>query len=151
MFDLFKKILGDNSKQGVESSSSVPDAHIAISVLLLEAAHVDGECSADEKEHLVTTLVDRYGIAKEEIDALLQSSYEKRHESADLFKFTRYMNDNFSREEKVEVMEAVWRIILVDDHLEAHEDHFAHKLANLLRLTHKDLIDAKLSAREQLK
>lgn len=151
MFDLFKKILGDNSKQDVESTSSVPDAHIAISVLLLEAAHVDGECSADEKEHLVTTLVDRYEIPKEEIDTLLQSSYDKRHESADLFKFTRYMNDNFSREEKVEVMEAVWRIILVDDHLEAHEDHFAHKLANLLRLTHKDLIDAKLSARQQLK
>jgi uncharacterized tellurite resistance protein B-like protein len=47
-------------------------------------------------------------------------------------------------------MESVWGIILIDDHLEAHEDHFAHKLANLLRLSHSELIDAKLRARKQL-
>ncbi len=47
-------------------------------------------------------------------------------------------------------MEAVWRIILIDDHLEAHEDHFAHKLANLLRLNHIELINAKLRARKQI-
>jgi uncharacterized tellurite resistance protein B-like protein len=48
-------------------------------------------------------------------------------------------------------MESVWRVIHIDGRLEGHEDHFAHKLANLLRLTHKELIDAKISAREQLK
>ncbi len=68
----------------------------------------------------------------------------------DLFSFTRYMNNNFSKEEKIEVMESVWRIIHIDGQLEAHEDHFAHKLANLLRLTHGELIDAKVKARTQL-
>ena len=52
--------------------------------------------------------------------------------------------------EKMEVMEAVWRIIHIDGQLEKHEDHFAHKLSNLLRLTHKELIDAKIKARQQL-
>ena len=47
-------------------------------------------------------------------------------------------------------MESVWSILLIDEHLEAHEDHFAHKLANLLRLTHKELIDAKLAVRKKL-
>jgi uncharacterized tellurite resistance protein B-like protein len=60
------------------------------------------------------------------------------------------MNTNFTKEEKIAVMEAVWRIIHLDAHLEAHEDHFAHKLANLLRLTHSELIDAKIKARKQL-
>ncbi len=54
------------------------------------------------------------------------------------------------KQEKIEVMESVWSILLIDEHLETHEDHFAHKLANLLRLTHKELIDAKLKVREQL-
>lgn len=44
-------------------------------------------------------------------------------------------------------MEGVWKIIQVDGCLDRHEDHFAHKLANLLRLTHKELIDVKLQAR----
>jgi hypothetical protein len=42
------------------------------------------------------------------------------------------------------------RIIHIDGRLEEREDYFAHKVANLLRLTHKQLIDAKLSARQQL-
>lgn len=151
MFSLLKKIIGDNSKSEGEDPGAFLDAEIALSVLLLEAAHVDGECSAEEREHLATTLIQNYGVPKNEIENLLHRGNVKRAESVDIFQFTRYMNQNFTKNEKMAVMEAVWRVLLVDDHLEAHEDHFAHKLANLLRLTHKDLIDAKVSARQQLK
>jgi uncharacterized tellurite resistance protein B-like protein len=60
------------------------------------------------------------------------------------------MNTHFKKDEKIAAMEAVWRIIQLDAHLEAHEDHFAHKLANLLRLSHTELIDAKIRAKKQL-
>ncbi len=151
MFDLVKKILGDTSAQKAENDSNkVEDANVALCVLLLEAAHVDGECSDEEKEHVILTLTTQCGISREEIDVFIASGDKKRKDSVDIFRFTRYMNDNFTKEEKIEVMEAVWRIIHIDGRLEAHEDHFAHKLANLLRLTHKELIDAKVKARQQL-
>lgn len=67
-----------------------------------------------------------------------------------LFRYTRVINENFTEMQKIDIMESVWRIILLDDHLEAHEDHFAHKLSNLLNLSHSQLIDAKLRARKQL-
>ncbi len=66
-----------------------------------------------------------------------------------LFRYTRFLNENFS-EKKIEFMESVWQIILLDGHLEAHEDHFAHRLSDLLHLSHSDLINAKLRARKQL-
>ncbi len=151
MFDLIKKILGEKPEKASQSAGEKEqDAHVALCVLLLEAAHVDGECSDEEKAHVVSTLKTEYGIGQEAIDELLASGNRERKESVDLFRFTRYMNNNFTREEKIEVMEAVWRVIHIDGHLEAHEDHFAHKLANLLRLTHKELIDAKIKARRQL-
>lgn len=150
MFNLLKKIIGENSKPEREDKEAFVDAESALSVLLLEAAHVDGECSDEEREQLATTLIKNYGVSKNEIDKLLDRGNKKRQESVDIFQFTRYMNTNFSKSEKVAVMQAVWRVLLIDDHLEAHEDHFAHKLANLLRLNHKDLIDAKISARKQL-
>ncbi len=151
MFDLVKKILGDKTAQKTGSESNkVEDANIALCVLLLEAAHVDGECSDEEKEHVILTLTTQCGISREEIDVFIASGDKKRKDSVDIFRFTRYMNDNFTKDEKIEVMEAVWRIIHIDGRLEAHEDQFAHKLANLLRLTHKELIDAKIKARQQL-
>ncbi len=151
MFNLLKKIIGENSKSELVNAEAYLDADIALSVLLLEAAHVDGECSTEERENLATTLMQNYGVSKDEIEDLLHRGNKKRQESVDIFQFTRYMNSNFSKDEKVAVMEAVWRVLLIDDYLEAHEDHFAHKLSNLLRLTHKDLIDAKIRARQQLK
>jgi uncharacterized tellurite resistance protein B-like protein len=150
MLDQIKKVLGAGSGEKKEESDDVQDVNIALCVLLLEAAHVDGECSDEEKEHVILTLTTKYGVPREEIDEFLASGDRKRKDSVDLFQFTRYMNNNFTRQEKIEVMEAVWRIIHIDGRLEGHEDHFAHKLANLLRLTHKDLIDAKIKARQQL-
>lgn len=148
MFDLIKKILKNSDE--TKEDNKIEDAHLPLCVLLLEAAHVDGECSQEEMDHIVATLATECNVPKEDIEQLVDSANRQRNDSVDLFRFTRYMNQNFTREEKIAAMEAVWRIIHIDATLEAHEDHFAHKLANLLRLTHKDLIDAKIKARTQL-
>ena len=149
MIGIIKKIMGDSVQE--ETAENQDDAHIALCVLLIEAAHVDGECSDEEMAHVIETLTDKLGVSKEDIDELIEKAYQKRKDAIDLFAFTRYLNQNYSKEEKLKVMESVWRVIHIDGRLEGHEDHFAHKLANLLRLTHKELIDAKISAREQLK
>ena len=150
MLGMIKKMMGDRSEEKTKSSSKVQDADIALCVLLLEAAHVDGECSYEEKEHIILTLTTTCDIPREEIDEFVARGDKKRTDSVDLFQFTRHMNNSFTKQEKIEVMEAVWCIIHIDGRLEKHEDHFAHKLANLLRLTHKELIDAKIKARLQL-
>jgi len=148
MIGLIKKIIGNDEREN--QASEKEDVHIPLCVLMLEAAHVDGECSADELNHVIDTLVDRIGVPRSEIDELIDMAYKRREQSIDLFSFTRYINRNYSKEEKLGVMESVWRVIHIDGRLEGHEDHFAHKLGNLLRLTHKELIDAKIKAREQL-
>lgn len=149
MFDFVKNILGTTESN--RASDNLPiDTHIALCVLLLETAYADGECSAQELEHLKNNLTTTFHIPAGDIDELLENSRSQRKESVDIFRFTRYLNSNFSKDEKIQLMESVWSIILIDDHLEMHEDHFAHKLANLLRLTHSELIDAKLAARKQM-
>ncbi len=150
MFDLIKKMMGSNNNKAQATEQDILTAHLALTVLLLEAAYADGECSKEEKEHLVTTLVTNFGISRKEVDILLDEKMKGNKEYVDLFRYTHFINDNFSENQKIDLMESVWRIILVDDHLDAHEDHFVHKLSNLLRLSHSDLIDAKLRARKRL-
>ena len=67
----------------------------------------------------------------------------------DLWEFTDLINENYSRAEKKEILEAAWRVIYADDRLDKYEDHFVHKLAKLLRFEHRDLIDAKLKVKEE--
>jgi uncharacterized tellurite resistance protein B-like protein len=147
MLDILKKILGSKSAGTSIDNEKTLNADVALCVLLLEAAHADGECSDEEKQRIITTLAEKNQIPSNQIEELVSASYKERDEAVDIFQFTRYMNTNFSKEEKLEVMESVWRIIHTDGYLESHEDHFAHKLANLLRLSHKELIDCKVRAR----
>ena len=149
MIGLIKKILGDGN-QRQETNSESADVHVALCVLMLEAAHIDGECSDEEMAHVIETLVSRCSVPRQEITELIDRAYRKRKDSIDLFTFTRWLNRNYTKEQKLAVLESVWRVIHIDGRLEGHEDHFAHKLANLLRLTHRELIDAKISARRQL-
>lgn len=150
MFDLIKKMFGTDRDDIQTTDEDAMTAHLALAVLMMEAAYADGECSRQEKSHLADTLVKNFGIGRDEIDDLLSRSDKAHKEYVDIFQYTRFINENFSETQRTRILESVWRIILLDDHLEAHEDHFVHKLANLLGFSHSDLIDAKLRARQQL-
>ena len=148
MFNLITKILSGGSAGTTEDDAL--NAHLALAVLLFEAAYADGECSEEEKENLRQTLITDFGVATEDIDQLLEESAKEREEYVDLFRYTRFINESFNEEKKMKILESVWQVILADGRLEAHEDHFVHKLASLFHLNHKDLIDAKRRARKTL-
>ena len=121
---------------------------VAAGVILLEAAHADHECTDEELNHAIETLRSHFSLSQKHAEELLELAHRERSQAVDLFEFTSHINNEFSKKEKKAVLEAVWRIIHADGQLEKHEDHFARKLTHLLRLTHKDMIDAKLKARE---
>ncbi len=148
MFNLINKILGGGSAGATEEDAL--SAHLALAVLLFEAAFADGECSDQEIKHLKQTLMANFGVPSEDIDQLLEETAQKHEEYVDLFRYTRFINENFNEDKKMKILESVWQVILADGHLEAHEDHFVHKLASLFHLNHQDLIDAKRRARKTL-
>ncbi|MEW6519510.1 MAG: TerB family tellurite resistance protein [Thermodesulfobacteriota bacterium] len=151
MFDLLKKIISSRpADQEKPAPGRVDDTCLAAGVLLLETAHIDEECTAEEMAHVVDTLRSAFSLAPEYVEELLALARAEREKALDLWQFTNRMNQHYSLQEKMALMEAVWRIIFADGRLEAHEDYFAHKLANLLRLNHKQLIEAKLQARARL-
>ena len=150
MFNFIRQTLINNKG----SSESGPDnnerTRIAASVILLEAAYADHECTDDELNHVIETLCSDFDLSRNYAEDLLELAHRERSKAVDLFEFTNHINNEFSRQEKKAVLEAVWRIIHIDGLLEKHEDHFVRKLTHLLRLTHKEMIDAKLKARQQI-
>ncbi len=151
MFAVIRNIIEGKSLTGKESGEDQEQKkHVAAGVLLLEAAHIDNECTKEEMEHIVATLRAKFDLSENCVADLLELAHDGRDQAVDLWQFTNHINQHFSPAEKLAVMEDVWRIILLDGQLEKHEDHYAHKLANLLRLSHKQMIDAKLRARAQM-
>lgn len=144
--NLAKRLFGGNfNSHGVARERAAEgDLRIAASALLLEMSRIDGKFSELEKQRILSIIRQEYDLSDAEADSLLRKSEEELEESVDLWHFTNSINQNYSLEEKLHLIEVVWRIALTDGKLDEHEDYLAHKLANLLRLSHKQLIDAKL-------
>jgi uncharacterized tellurite resistance protein B-like protein len=123
----------------------------ATGVLLLEIAHADKEFHPMEEAVIREALQDRFGLSEGAADELVSYAAEQRKGSVDLFQFTRLINQGFTAEEKLELIEQLWRVVYADGVLHQYEDALVGKVAGLLHLSHRQLIDAKLGVIEALK
>ena len=150
MIDLVKKFF---SKSSPDDSSNqrrkkTHDIRVATCALLLEMSNIDGEFSELEREKIISILRRDFDLSDEYATTLLEASNEELKDGIDLWRFTSLINQNYSMEEKIRVIETIWDIVYTDGKLDKHEDYLVHKLANLLHLTHKQLIEAKLKVKK---
>jgi len=120
---------------------------IATCVLMLEVAKSDDEFVTTEKEIIHRILETELEIPKEDVKEILKIAERDREESVDIFEYTSLINRHFSRTEKLQMVERFWEIIFADGNFDQFEDYMVHKLADLLRLTHEELIAAKLKVK----
>jgi len=146
MMDFLRKVFGEAGQSNAANSENnqYHDPRLAACALLLEMAHIDGQFSDEEKENLLSLLKSEYGLSGTDANEMIKHAEEELSNSLDLWKFADMINENFSEEEKLRVVELLWALIYTDGKLDSHEDYLIHKLAHLLRITHSQLIDAKL-------
>jgi uncharacterized tellurite resistance protein B-like protein len=152
MIDLAKRFFGKAVKEATAGGKEevAHDIRVATCALFLELCHIDGEFSDSERNRVISILKKDYGLSDKDADDLLEASHEELKGSIDLWQFTNMINQNYSIQEKLRIIETIWRIAYTDGNLDKHEDYLLHKLAKLLRLNHKQLIEAKLKAKEPL-
>ena len=146
MVDLIKRFF--SKKKGHDTigddNGATHDIRVAVCALFIEMANIDGKFSESEKGKIISILNDEYQLPKEYTDELMEGSLEELKGSIDLWQFTNRINRNYSIDEKIQIIEMIWKIAYSDGCLDKHEDYLVHKLANLLHLSHNQLIDTKL-------
>lgn len=146
MIDLVKRFFGKTTKGGHEDQGKEKphDIRLATCALLLEMANIDGEFSESERGNIINILKRDFNLSDEYAEELIKASNEELAGSVDLWRFTNLINRNYSMEEKIRIIEMVWKIAYTDGKLDKYEDYLIHKLARLLNLTHRQLIESKL-------
>ena len=149
MRDIFKKVFGAPDPTSGEFGADAEaagghDVRIATCALFLEIANIDNEFSDEERRSIIAILQREFQLSEEHAEALASEAAAELKGSIDLWQFTNLINENYSDEEKMRVVELLWRVVYADGKLDAHEDFLVHKLAKLLRLKHKQLIECKL-------
>jgi uncharacterized tellurite resistance protein B-like protein len=149
MFDLLKRFF--NKEKETDPNNVEPetghDTIVATCALLVEIARIDNTFTPEEMETVISILKEKYNLSRENADALIQEAEKQLDESVDLWQFTKLINENYSNQEKMEIIETLWRVVYVDGKMDKYEHYLMSKLQHLLRVSHNQLIDAKLKVK----
>ncbi len=141
--DLFEQ---PEEEQPVDNRERVK---IATCILMLEVARIDEEFADAERDQILTTLRDRYSLSEADALELFEVSKQSREQSVDFWQFTNQLNQLCRLEEKIEIVEEVWRVVVADEGIHGNESHFMRQLGRLLNLTSHQVIDAKVKILEE--
>ena len=145
MLDIVKRFFGKVSGGATAADQKGEhDIRVAICALLVEMARADEVFTPAEMETIMAILKEKYGLSAEHADALVAEAETELAESVDLWQFANLINENYSTAEKIDIIETLWRLVFVDGKMDRYEHYLMNKLRKLLRLSHEQLIDAKL-------
>ncbi len=148
MIDLVKKFFSKRSSANSDKVSKKDghDIRVATCALLLEMANIDKEFSKEEQNEIISIIKEEYQLPDKYIEELIEAAHEELKGKVDLWQFASLINKNYSYEEKIRIIEMLWRVVYADKKLDKYEDYLVHKVATLLHLPHKKLIEGKLKA-----
>lgn len=146
MIDFLKKIFGAEDELFADEKGNLRphDVRVAVAVIFLEMAKIDGEFNEEEQKLILSILQEEFGLSEEYAAEIAEAAEEELKSRLDLWQFTNLVNKNFTLEEKIRVVELLWRIVYRDGKLDRHEDYLVHKISRLFNLKHSQLIKAKL-------
>jgi uncharacterized tellurite resistance protein B-like protein len=119
---------------------------MAAAILFVEVMHADHQVDKRERQVVKRALLESFSISRQDAEELLQQAEDRVKDVTSLHEFTSLLHSRLSNEEKVMLIEQIWRIILADDEVDKYEEHLVRRIAELLYVSHRDYIRAKLSA-----
>jgi uncharacterized tellurite resistance protein B-like protein len=134
-----------------QAASAAEQEHrlqLATAVLLVEVMRADPEVDAAERQAVMAALRRKFPLSPAELEGLVALAEEKSRGANDFFAFTSALNERFSHEQKVRMVEFMWQVAYADGAIDANENHLISKVAGLLHVTHGEYIAAKLHARQ---
>lgn len=134
-----KKFFGEKSSnkenQDALNSSVIEEAVV---VLLLRAANIDGKKDEQEIEAIKRLIIQQFNYDEEKADILITSASEKEESSADLFEWSKIINDHYDLDSKKIVFSMMCEIICADGLIDPFESNLIRRLSGLLYISDKD-------------
>jgi uncharacterized tellurite resistance protein B-like protein len=149
MFEIIKSFFDKHILIEQNNETEGKSLLIASAALLIEMMHAE-EIELSKKRAIIVQLFkERDQLSADKIDELFDIAEQKRKSATDYFEFTHLIADAYSREQKIRLIEVMWDIALIDQHLDFEEEYVIDKLSRLLYVPHSDVLQAKIRARNK--
>jgi uncharacterized tellurite resistance protein B-like protein len=124
------------------------ELQLATAILLIETARADFSQNDEELRVIADLLESHLQLGRAEAAHLLKDAMAEADHHASLQSFTRQLHEELDLQEKLRIIELLWRVALADSVLDKHEDHLIRKIAGLLYISNSDLIRIRNRVRD---
>ena len=142
-------------RRGVEVSSaalppvSARELQLSTAVVFLQLVRADRQIRQDEHLALGRALKRVLGFSDVEARVFVHLAEEPRAFERPFRELTAVLDQHCQPDQKKKIVHGLWRLAYSDAELEGHEEYLVRKIADLLHLSVADLIETKVSAREE--
>jgi uncharacterized tellurite resistance protein B-like protein len=130
----FKRLLRATAPADLPSE----DARSAIAAVLVMAARADDHYVADEQRVVDDVLMSRFGLDAAGAAKLRAEGEDAEVESIDIYQFTKAIRTVIPIEDRIAIVEALWKVVLADGARDPHEDTLMRQLVDRLGLSPMD-------------
>jgi len=150
MLNIIKQFLDHHFAPLAPHLSGEEQLRVASVALFLEMIEMDDKGEAKERDLILSLVQKSFSLTAEQAEALIAIAEQDRKQATDYFQYTSLINKQCSLEQKIQLIESLWRIALVDGQLDPEEEYLVRKLAELLYVPHVDFIMTKIRVNHNL-
>ena len=133
---IFKFLSKNKEKPGINVEC------VNVACLLIHAAKIDENYTSKEREIIKKTVEKLYPDLNN-LDDIVSKAEQKENDSNHIQEFTKDVK-SLSKENKIIIVETLWRIILSDGKSDIYENNLMRRLAGLLYLDDKIMGETKV-------
>lgn len=146
---MIKNFFKRNAKS-TEESVGHNDERVALTALLIKIAKSDYDYSSLEKSSIKIILKKRFSISELEVTDLITKAELLEDESSDSVRFTKVIKEFVPLENRNEIIEIFWELVLVDGIREDDENSLLRILGSLLGVNDRDVAFARQNVQIKL-
>lgn len=146
MFSIFKN---KNKNKPVEQKKIDIDIELTASVLAYEIARSDGDISNSELCVLFEEIKKiSYKVGKTERQILnIVEQFSKN--SVSFYEFIEDINQNYSKENKLDLIKFLWDMAYADKILEVNEERLVRRIADLINIKDVEVLKLKNNSKQK--
>ena len=138
MFNFFKK-----SDQKIQKEEPSFEIELTAAVLAYEIARIDGDISSDELQILmeeIKIIANKVGKEESEILRIIEIY---SNDSVSFYEFVEDINKGYTKNEKLSLLEFMWKIAYADGNLDVDEERLIRRLADMIKIKDMEVLKLK--------
>jgi uncharacterized tellurite resistance protein B-like protein len=146
LFKILKNFFHDSGDTQIKIFS---DLHLLCGIMI-EAANIDGKIDQSEVNKISKVLINVFNENPADVESELNQCLDEIDQNKSLHFFTSKINQSFSSDKKITLIEILWEIILEDGEVHDFETNLIRRLAGLLYISDSQCGIAKKKALDKL-